>query len=58
MELNKCFFSGYAVSGLKMQNLSNGGFVGEFSIGINDPVYTFPQLQKQTEQKQPNIAIS
>lgn len=40
MELNKCFFSGYAVSGLKMQNLPNGGFVGEFSIGINDPVYT------------------
>lgn len=40
MELNQCFFSGYAVSAVKMVNLPNGGFVGEFSIGINDPVYT------------------
>lgn len=39
MELNQCFFSGYAVSPLKMINLPNGGYVGEFSIGINDPVY-------------------
>lgn len=39
MELNQCFFSGYAVGSVKMQNLPNGGFVGEFSIGINDPVY-------------------
>lgn len=39
MELNCCFFSGYAVSGVKMQNLANGTFVGEFSVGINDPVY-------------------
>lgn len=40
MELNQCFFSGYAVSPLKMINLSGGGYVGEFSIGVNDTAYT------------------
>lgn len=49
MELNKCFFSGYAVSGVKMNVLANGGYVGEFSIGINDPVYTKEDGTKTTE---------
>lgn len=49
MELNCCFFSGYAVSGVKMQNLANGTFVGEFSIGINDPVYVKADGSKSKE---------
>lgn len=49
MELNCCFFSGYAVSGVKMQNLANGTFVGEFSVGINDPVYVKADGSKSKE---------
>lgn len=49
MELNCCFFSGYAVSGVKMQNLANGTFVGEFSVGINDPVYVKADGSKTKE---------
>lgn len=49
MELNCCFFSGYAVSGVKMQNLANGTFVGEFSVGINNPVYVKADGSKSKE---------